>query len=274
MNKKPFGRILLSALVGMVAFVSLPAKANIALTPTIVLIKPGQRYADVHIVNTTNSPQSYEISWKHYKMQEGTGSYAAAESSATDFDLAQNIVFTPRRVLLPPKGAQKVRLAVRLKQGAPPAGDYRAHLSLMNKARGPSNTDEEVGPRENAAMVGMNVGFSIPVVYRVGDDKGAPATIGNVTTRINPKTNKIEAIIPVTRGQGNYGVIGRLTVNYNGKKVGDKANANIFPEINGRVFEVPLNIQVLSGGSLEVVYSDYFLEKERPLDKKIVKIAQ
>lgn len=271
-SRRGFCLVVLALVAGITALVSVPAQANIAVTPTLVLIEGRQRYADLNIVNVTNERQTYEISWKYLRMEEGTGEYRASDVSTTPFDVPSNISFTPRRVTVPPKGAQRVRFSLRLKGDQPPAGDYRAHILLNNKAiRG---EQEVLADRESQASVSMNLGFSIPVVYRVGDSNGGSGTIGNISTEINPKTNRIEAVIPITRKEGPYGVMGTLLINYDGKTVGYVGNANIFPEVKERVFRVPLSVQQLSGGSLDVVFKHYDKTNTSVFDRKSVSIGR
>lgn len=273
MKSRKFALYLCAFVAAVGALIAMPAEANITLTPTIVVIDGRDRYADVNIANTTNQRQTYEIQWKFMKMQEGTAQYQPVNKSLTAFDLTQNIVFTPRRVTLPPKGVQRVRLGMRLKGEPPAPGDYRAHLQFVNYAMDPVEPETPASGRESGVRVGINVGFSIPVVYRVGDGVG-DATIGNISTEINPKSNKIEAIVPVTRADGPYGTMGVVEISYQGKVVGEVRNANIFPEIKQRVFHIPLNVQSLSGGALDVVYKDSNLEEDIVFDSKRVNIAK
>lgn len=271
--KKPL-LYMCTVMAALGTLVALPAKANITITPTMVMIEGRDRYADVNVANTTGQRQTYELEWKFLKMDEGTGHYKVVDKPLTDFDLTQNIVFTPRRVTLAPKGVQKVRLGLRLKGEVPPPGDYRAHLEFVNYAAEPQTADDQtVGPRESRIRVGLNVGFSIPVVYRVGDGTG-DASIGTVTTEINPKTNKIEAVVPLTRADNPYGTMGAILVDYNGKRVGQVRNANIFSEIKSRTFRVPLDTKSLSGGALDITYVSTNSDKEIVYDSKRINIGQ
>lgn len=273
LNRK-LNLLFLALLVSWTTLISMPAKANITLTPTLVVIEGRQRFADLYVLNTTNERQTYELETKFLKMVEDKGNYTDSDKSLTDFDLTQNVVFTPRRIIIGPKDVQKVRVALRLK-GAPPApGDYRFHLSLLNKADRSAEAQETLGKGQAAVSVGMNVAFSIPVVYRVGDINGGGGKIGKVTTQINQKTKKIEVVVPITRTPGPYSALGELLINYNGQKVGQIANANIFTEISGRTFKIPLDIQSLAGGNLEIIYRDFNKEKKRVFDTKVVNIAK
>lgn len=262
----------IAVMVGVGALTSMPASANLAISPTLVMLEGRQRTTDLNLINTSNEPQTYEISWKYIRMEEGTGDYTDSATSTTQFDVPSNVVFTPRRVVVPPKGAQRVRFALRLKGEQPPAGDYRAHVVLTNKPNALTE-NADVGPGETEMGVKMTFGFSIPFVYRVGSGDGA-ANIGNISTEINPKTNKIDAVIPVTRDDNGYGIFGAILVNYNGKTIGQLANANIFPEVKSRLYKISLNAAELSGGELEVIYKHHDRANKKVYDRKIVKIGQ
>lgn len=266
-----------AALTGVCLVLALaapPVAASLSITPTLVTIEGRDRYADVHLVNPTDQTSTYEIRWRFFKMEERTGNYVAKETSVTDWDLAKHLVFTPRRVTIEPRSAQKVRLGLRL-AGEPPApGDYRAHLEFM-KIPDPEPINQMNGQKqekaEAAVGVKVNVGFSIPIIYRVGESK-VSAKIGQVT--IKPENNKIEAQVEIIRSDSPYGIAGDLTLLHNGEVVGQVKNANIFPEIQTRVFNVPLMTNSITGGNLEVIYGDFDPKKNLNYDRKIITIGK
>jgi len=259
--------------IGLTAL-AVPASASLSITPTIVVIEGRERFAEVHLVNPTNVVNSYEINWRFMRMEEGTGIYVNQDKSVTDWDLTKHIVYTPRRITIDPNTAQKVRLALRL-GGEPPApGDYRAHMEFMKSADKPAPIDETAPKKPTAkANVGVkvNVGFSIPVIYRVGESD-ATAKIGNVTTTL--KGGKIYAIVPIAKSKSNYGIEGNIAVSYQDKVVGQVKNANIFSEIQGRTFEIPLSVEKLAGGNLQIVYKDFDTKKNKVYDQISVPISK
>jgi P pilus assembly chaperone PapD len=257
----------------MLGLVLLPtaASATITIAPTIVVIE-GKRYGDVSLINTGNNYASYQVSWTFYKMEEGTGYYEKTDKSLTDFDLTQHLALTPKRVTLGPKGVQKVRMGLRLKGEPPPPGDYRAHLNIQEVPQEKSAQENIPGKKGSNVGVSITVGFTIPVIYRVGQSD-ATAEIGNITTRIN-KSSKIEAVVPITKSESKYGILGDLSIYYGDKVVGQIKNANIFSEVKARTFTVPLNVKELAGGSLRVVYSDYNIKKNKIYAEKSVPIGQ
>lgn len=241
----------------------------LTISPTLIVIEGRNRYADVALVNGEDTIENYVVGWKFYKMQEGTGRYQGSETSTTEFDLTKNIVFTPKRVQLGPKSVQKVRLGLRIKGELPPPGDYRAHLELRE---GDVARPEDTNQKGPSVGIKVNVGFTIPVVYRVGEPD-VTAEIGDVVPRINPETKGIEVSVPVTLSESPYGVLGHLIVYYKGEKVGEIRNANIFPEARRRTFNVGLKAQQLSGGSLEVVLMDH-KDKEKVYAQKTIPVGQ
>jgi len=254
-----------------------PAMANLSITPTIVLISDHQRYADVYLVNPTEQLTNYEIGWRYFAQEEGTGNYKTIDKSTTTWDLGQHMVFTPRRVAIEPNVAQKIRLGMRL-NGEPPApGDYRAHLEFMKipdpvplVEPGPNDIVKPGEKAKTSMGISVNVGFSIPVIYRVGDSD-ATAKIGDVKTALN--SGKIEMTIPITKTKSSYGMYGTLEVYYKDKVVGEIKNANIFPEITSRDFKVPLSVDKMAGGTATVIYKDFAKDKDIVFDQKSIPVG-
>lgn len=278
-------RLALASLVALpMLAVSAPSRANVTITPTLVVIEGRERYADVNLINITGEPHTYGIGWRFMKMVGSGGAYMNLDKSLTDFDLTKNIVYTPKRVTIEAGGMQKIRLGLRLKGEPPAPGDYRAHLELVDVGtpdilpmQGPAPEDlprqPTGGEKQITAGVKVNVGFSIPVVYRVGESTAKPV-IGTVTMAID-KAGRPEVVIPVTKvGGETFGVMGQIFIFYEGNRVGEVRNANIFPEIKERTYRIPLNVKKLSGGSLRIVYTDHdssdkniFAEKTIPVGK-------
>jgi P pilus assembly chaperone PapD len=265
------------ALCGLIAAVMpvVPAKAAITITPTLVVIEGRARYADVNLVNSGDLLSTYAIGWRYYKMEEGTGGYLNSEGSTTDFDLGKNMIFTPRRIAIDPQQVQKIRLGLRLKGEPPPPGDYRAHLELKEVPADAAAPAQDKKPGQRGASVGVkvNVGFTIPVVYRVGESD-AKVEIGKIETRINQKSGRIEVLVPATKSKSNFGILGRLEIYYKDDLVGQVKNANIFPEINQRTFKIPLTVNTMSGGSLHIVYKDFHKDQDNILTEKTVPVGR
>ena len=256
-----------TAAAGLIALTAWPAAATLMVTPMIVVIEGRARYADVNLINTSNGTEGYAIGWKFLKMTEETGDYQEVDASITPFDLTKNIVFTPRRVTVEANGMQKIRLGLRLKGEPPAPGDYRAHLEMAQEEKPQPITTAEA-PKKDEVRVGVavRVGFSVPIIYRVGESD-AVATIGNITKQFNQQMKKNELVIPIARSGGPFGFYGQLLIKKGNTVVGEVRNANIFPEVSQRVFKVALNEDV-SPGSVRVVFKHYDVKNETVFAEK------
>lgn len=246
-------RVFLCCLfVCVFAISSVPAFANILITPTHIVFDDRQRFADVTLANTSNKVQAYELSWVLYKMTEGSGTYTT-DGVNPKVDLSDFIRFAPRRVTLPPASKQKIRLSFKR-----PAdileGDYHIHLKFQV-----SPTEEEPivdRPIEKAVVhVSINVNYTIPVVVRIGEPQ-IETKIGQISLDRNSDTGALQMILPVERIGSPHSLIGYIRVFHKDERgnevlVGEISNANIFPEISKRTFTVPLRSEV-SGGSFRV----------------------
>lgn len=259
-----------------------PAYAGVALTPTLLVIEGRSRYTDLSIINTSPQMNSYEMGWRFFRMTEKTGGYEDSDVSLTDFDLSKHLVFAPRRITLGPNSAQKVRIALRLNGETPPPGDYRAHFFIREMPKDSSTPqDNAADPAAQARAsinVNINFGFTVPVIYRVGVSRDT-AKMGTVKVGRNKKTKQIVVDVPVTKTKSAYGLLGKLAVFYKAadgkeKQIGSITNANIFPEITARKFEVVLNVDALPPGNLRVVLSERDSDPARIYDEKIIPVGK
>ena len=268
-------RNLCLAALGLVTLgiASYPAWASLSVTPLIAVIEGRNRYADLNLINTSDKEVSYALEWRFMKMVEGKGTYENLDQSLTDFDLTQNIIVTPRRVTIEPSGMQKIRLGLRLKGEPPPPGDYRAHL-LIREDQPPKPADPGKTFKEGEASIGVkvNIGFSIPVIYRVGESD-ATATIDAVRTAVNPNNHNLEAFVDVTRSGTRYGMLGHILLYHNDTMIGEVKNANLFDEITHRTFTIPLTVKEIAGGTLRVVYKHYDPQDKTVYAEKTVAVG-
>lgn len=233
------------------------AFADLLITPTRVVFNEGDRFAVVTLVNPGDKSQTYEMGWRFFRMQEEGDAYKPTDKSITDFDVTKHIMFTPRRVTLAAGAKQKVRLRLSRPEGIPP-GDYRGHFEFASVGGGES---EKVLPKgAKAASVSINVGYTIPVVLRVGQPD-VKISIDRIKFERNKISGRLEVSVPLLRSGGAFGGMGHLFLTHvtpDGKEevVGEIGNANIYPEVLRRVYQVPLTKDIV-GGKLKVVLYHY-----------------
>lgn len=245
--------------------------ASLTFTPMRVVFEDRDRFADIILINTSNEVKTYELGWQHYKMQED-GLYAVSDASATDFDVSKHVVYSPRRVTLSPGGKQRVRLALRRPSNPISEGDHYTHLKFGEVAQPSISEDGDIIEQKPKAIVSINVGYSIPVVVRSGA-YAETAEIESMEFTSMSDPSMIKAIIPVKRTSGAHGIMGHMFVYHvNGageaKLVGEMSNANIFPEIQRRIFGFPLKKEDIKGGNLKVVFKSFEKIKDQIYDQK------
>ena len=241
-------------------FVLMPtyALADITITPTRIVFEDRDRFQEVTLVNSGNETKTYDIGWQFYRMiQDREPPYETVEGSITEFDLSQYIVYTPRRVTLPPSGSQKIRMALRRPAEVPP-GEYRAHMTFKGLRDDLAPEASDPNRKVQTAAVKVNVSYSIPVVFRAGEPN-VQAAIEGVTFQRNKVNGMLEAMVKISRAGGPYGILGHLYIyDPKGEVIGEIGNAHIFPEIQSRTFRVPLiNEENLSGGNIRVELAHY-----------------
>lgn len=115
--------------------------------------------------------------------------------------------------------------------------------------------------------------YAIPVVFRAGEVQ-VKADIGEISLSRDARSGFINVAVPVVRVEGDYSVLGYMRIFHviDGREelVGELSNANIFSEINSRVFDVHLTKEI-TGGALKVVLRYYdknnnFIYDERVFD--------
>lgn len=252
-------------------FLPKEAKANITLLPTRVLFEEGDRFKEVTLVNTGDKTKTYEMSWNFFRMQEQNPPYTTADGPITEVDPSKYISFTPRRVTLQPGAKQKVKLVLRRPKDPLPPGDYHIHLRFAGITP-PPIAGQDI-PEEKKTVVSINVGYTIPIVLRVGKSD-VSAEIEPVTLKRNELNGRLNVMVPIKRIGGPYSVMGHLYVYHIGQdgkeeRVGEISNAQVFPEVGHRLIEVPL-IKKISGGSLRVILRNFDPNNNYILAEKIV----
>ena len=235
------------------------AYAGLMITPTQVVFEGRDHYADVTLINNGKEERNYELDWVFQKMQPDTGSYYFWETSEDDLDISKHITLSPKRVRLAPGAKQKIRLVLR-RPAEVAAGDYHAHLKFKALAN-ESDNDADKKLEGVRAAVGINVSYTIPVIFRAGEPYMA-TEIGRIDLERNSGTGLLNVLVPVIRSsESPYAILGYMWVYHvsadgHEELVGELSNAHIFPEIDTRTFEVLLTKDI-KGGSLRVVLRNW-----------------
>lgn len=258
---------LLAAMLSVV-LAPLPARAELMLYPTRVVIDGSKRSAQVEIVNRGDAPETYRINIVNRRMTE-TGEIVAADTPAPDERVADSMVrYTPRQITLQPGASQTVRLSVRKPTDLAP-GEYRSHLQFDRIADIAGAADLEkvtkaAGSGEVSIVLDALIGASIPVIVRHGQTH---ANINLESLQIESAgTGSGPELSFLFRREGNRSVYGDVFAAYAapGKKpveVGKVTGVAVYAPNTVRRARLPLALPdglVLRGGALVLRY------RERP----------
>jgi fimbrial chaperone protein len=206
--------------------------ANLLINPTRVQFNPGDRTADVTLINISQVTTTYRLEWAEKKPKPEGGYTDLTAAEAANLPIASSMIrYSPKQVTLKPGERQTVKLAIRRPQGLAP-GEYRSHLSF--KALPPKTAEE--GLNTNAASLSVNIvlNFAIPVVIQ----QGAPDYQLSVdAASINYKSAKKDGSVDLRLSRsGLQSVIGHLNAYWTptgGKErlIAKQGDYNFWPEL-------------------------------------------
>ncbi len=165
--------------LGAAVFVSLWGIKNESQAFSLILkrvVLEGPKRAEVlTIINKSNQEKTYRLGWKTMVMGENTG-VKAIKPDNVDFNVPPSkdmVRFSPRRVTIPPKSSQQIRLILRAPSDMAD-GEYRSHLSIrqeadVEKIRAENPEVFSVKPGKSKVAVSLLPGVTLPVIVRKGD---------------------------------------------------------------------------------------------------------
>ena len=248
------------------------AQAKIDLVPRKVVVDGRSKTGEIIILNLGNEPSTFRIGLVNYK-QNANGVYEELQGPLNPvFDPEKMVRLSPRQFTLPVGGRQKIRFSIR-----PPAdlpkGEYHFHVSAVEFT---GQDDPEEAPKSKQITIKMNVGVSIPVIYRHGD-LSVEAKMSNLTLvsadRTESKAPELQMRID---RKGDAGSIGNLEIFWQpaggeSKRIGVITNMNLFTEIAYRDVAVPLELLPTGTGTIRVLYTeDAGVNKGRVFDEIVL----
>jgi len=279
-NLKRF--FLVVAICGGVSLPAVPsAWADIMIMPIRITFSSRDRMQDITVFNSsTTGSGKYTLSWLNVAQTE-TGGYKKLDGPLNpELDPETAILFSPRRVTLPPGAKQRVRMSLRRPPDLPD-GEYRVHLYLKNSRARSAGAIRGSGPGavDMGISMGMNVGLAVPVLIRQGAYDGT-ATIDTPHFVPGSADGKRPPMIEfaINRG-GKFSTVGNVTVYWQPADGGDdiliaRQNAvNIFHEVPRRLMSLPLKRNYVAGGSVRIVFEGDGPDKGIMFDEKTFPIG-
>lgn len=236
--------LALSPIAALAILLPAPAQANgdLLVAPTRIILD-GPRGAEVVLNNVGDAPATYRISLELRRMRADGSLEEIDPVNANDQEQAvlDMLVYSPRRVTLPPNQPQTIRIGVR-----PPAdladGEYRAHMLF----RAIPDATPPTAPAPTAAD-GVSIsltpiyGVTIPIIVRQGRIS-ATAAISN--PRVESDEDGHRLMFDLARS-GNGSVYGEVIATRQGvaEPVLMARGIAIYPERDSRVVALPLTAE-------------------------------
>ncbi len=160
---------LVVALVAALA-ATLPAKAELLVAPTRVVLSPDARSSELVLVNKGSETAAFRIAIENRRMREDGSLEEAAEPLPDEAFADDKLRYSPRQLVLEPGARQVVRIMASAPGELEP-GEYRSHLRLMSapvsagstQIAGEANSDNAL----SIELVAIR-SITIPVILRVG----------------------------------------------------------------------------------------------------------
>ena len=188
-------RSIAAACLSAASFIALPSTASAGVGDLLVaptrIVLDGRKGAEVVLNNIGDEPATYRVSIEFRRMNENGDLVDVATPTDADLKAQDMIVYTPRKVTLPPHEPQAIRIAARAPQGLPD-GEYRVHM-LFRAIPPATPVVQPAGEAPKGVQFKLTpiYGVTIPVIVRLGNLQ-ATAAITNVhleTTAAGPRVS-------------------------------------------------------------------------------------
>lgn len=255
---------LRSAAFLLLAASAIPARADLQIHPTRIVLADTVRVANVTLKNLANKAEKYRVRAVFYRMAADGSMEPVDEKKVTPDErpLMKYIRFSPREFTLPSQGEQVVRVMY-AGPSTLPDGEYRTHLHLEPVVEKAGEDDEPAAkqgkPKAKIQMtLEAKLAFAVPVLFRHG--KVEASTKLERLRVLKAQDGKSTASVDVV-WSGNAYPYGEF-VAYLTPKGGERAEAGVVRGIaaytSPRAVSVPLTVpsEKLSGAKLEVVFRE------------------
>lgn len=222
--------------------------------PTRLVFDGNTRTAQVDVINSGTETMTYRISVIRRRMND-TGDFVPVDEPAAGERFSDEMIrYSPRQVVLPPGGAQAVRLQIR-KPAELEDGEYRAHLLFRALPPAESRAAQTAPAGGTDLEIDLHAVYSvsIPVIVRHGTT-AAEVAIRDVAVHDGALTFTLDR-------KGTRSVYGDLTVTWRAPRGAQRviARANgvaVYTPNATRRVRLPLPPGTLSAGELHVAFAE------------------
>ncbi len=188
---------------------------GVSVSPRKVLLDGRKRSAEVTLMNPGSKSTTYRVYLINKRMGED-GSFKTIKDPRPGELFADKMIrYSPRRVTIPGKGFQSVRILVRKPRNLPP-GEYRSRIvfhSLPPASTGVDLNAQKLKPGELSVSIIPTYAVTIPIIIRHGE---LSVTARLDKAEFHPKEKRDGrpyVILRVVR-EGNRSIHGDLGIHY------------------------------------------------------------
>jgi hypothetical protein len=245
------------------------AVAAVMLSPALAAFAPaqivldGRRGTEVILNNIGEEEATYRISIELRRMTKAGELEDVPAPSAEELAAQAMILYAPRRVTLPPRQPQAIRISARAPEGLPD-GEYRVHL--LFRAVPPPRPIAQPGEVKGVAISLTPIyGVTIPVIVRLGN---LSAKAGIADVRVAKLGGKPAIALDLSRS-GDRSTYGEIRVFKPGvvEPIALQRGVAVYKEISGRSVTIPVSDKFVGplSGPVTVQYIESAEEGGRTL---------
>jgi len=243
------------------------SEALLQILPTRVVLDDKTRTTSLTLVNQGDEDTSYRMFFRNIRMTEtGQFNVLTEEDDVSDERFADQMLrFSPRRITIPARGKQTIRIVARKPQGLE-KGEYRSHMVFRRLPPQASLLDPEANPELKLAIRPV-VEVTIPIIVR-HEKPDATIVLDDIQLtqekNYDPNTQleELQTVLNVAINRaGDRSLYGNLNIHWtpsNGKrvKVGEANGISVYYPNNKRIFGLPLQLDSGEEGSAPINLSN------------------
>lgn len=204
---------------GPLPFDALPADAvspfgGMALSPTRVIIQPGEGGGQVTLYNSGIEPVSYRIEAVDLALDETGGYRELGQGEAAPWSALPLVRYAPRQVTLKPGERQAVKIVSIAARDLPP-NEYRSHLRFSSiptiaPVDPVGQADEGERSSENRTVtvsVGLDYRITIPLLLRTAGGQAGAAITSASEVRDDNGARNLVLTLARTGAFSDYGTL-------------------------------------------------------------------
>lgn len=220
------------------------AESVLQVLPTRVLMSDSVRSTTVTLVNRGDEDGTYRLFFRNLRMDDSGAMEEITENdSATNEKFADKMLrFSPRRVTVPARSKQTVRIVLRKPPGLED-GEYRSHLVFRKLKDQQSVLEKQASENQIAFSLRAVVEVTIPVIVRQGELSASMSIANAQFGTLASGTRNIDFTLEREGSRSIYGNVDLWEVSTNGarRNLGSARGLAVYVPNRRRSFSIELD---------------------------------